>query len=106
MIRARFRFARPGSMKEALDLLADAGGRGRVLGGGSVLVPALSAGLESPSLVLDPGRLGLGSVRESSEDGRIIIGAAATYATLLASDAVRRRLPLLAAMLREVTGGP
>ena len=105
MIRARFRFARPGSMEEALELLADAGGRGRVLGGGSVLVPALSAGLESPSLVLDSGRLGLGGVQEE-EGGCIVIGAAATYATLLASDAVRRRLPLLAAMLREVTGGP
>ncbi|MCR0984862.1 FAD binding domain-containing protein [Roseomonas populi] len=104
MIGARFRFKRPETLEEALDLLAGAGGLGRVIGGGSVLVPALVAGQDAPALVVDIGRLGLGSVREEGSD--VVIGAAATYATLLASEVVRRRLPLLAAMLREVTGGP
>lgn len=104
MIRASFRFVRPNTLNEALDLLAGAGGLGRVIGGGSVLVPALSAGHDAPALVLDTGLLGLAGVRD--EGGEVVIGAATTYATLLASEVVRRRLPLLAAMLREVTGGP
>lgn len=104
MIRSRFRFARPGTMEDAVRLLADAGGRGRVLGGGSVLVPALSGGLDDPDLVLDLRSLRLVEVSQSEDS--VSIGAAATYADLGASAAVRTRLPLLAAMVAEVTGGP
>ena len=66
---------------------------------------ALSMGLEDPKLlVLDLTQLGLGHIRES--DGSVVIGAGATYATLGASEVLRSRLPLLAAMVAEVTGGP
>lgn len=104
MIRKRFAFARPETLEEAARLLAEAGGRGRVLGGGSVLVPALSAGLDDPSLVIDLRRLRLDGIREEGET--VVLGAGATYAQLGASPVVRRRLPLLAAMVDEVTGGP
>ncbi len=104
MIRKRFAFARPETLGEAARLLAEAGGRGRVLGGGSVLVPALSAGLDDPSLVIDLRRLRLDGIREDGEN--VVLGAGATYAQLAASSIVRSRLPLLAAMVDEVTGGP
>ena len=104
MIRSRFTFARPETLQEALRLLADAGGRGRVLGGGSVLVPALSAGLDDPSLVMDLRRLRLDGMREEGET--VVLGAGTTYAQLRASSVVGKRLPLLAAMVDEVTGGP
>ena len=104
MIRRPFDYARPATLVEASRLLAGASGRGRVLGGGSVLVPAMSAGLDSPGLVLDLRRLGLDIVRE--EGGSVVIGAGATYARVRSSPVVRTRLPLLAAMADEVTGGP
>ena len=104
MIRNRFRFARPDTLEQAVHLLAEAGEGGRVLGGGTNLVPALSAGLDDPSLVLDLRRLGLDGIRE--EGGTVAIGAGATYAQLSASPVVRSRLPLLATMVHEVTGGP
>ncbi|WP_018262230.1 FAD binding domain-containing protein [Methylobacterium sp. WSM2598] len=103
MIRSRYRFVRPATLDEATALLAAEGG-GHVLGGGSVLVPALSAGLEDPRLVLDPGRLGLSRVEAT--DLSVTIGAGATYAALGASEAIRTRVPLLAAMVAQVTGGP
>ncbi len=104
MIRSRFAFARPETIGEAARLLAEAGVRGRVLGGGSVLVPALCAGLDDPSLVLDLRHLRLDGIRE--EGGTVVLGAGTTYAQLGASPVVRKRLPLLAAMVDEVTGGP
>ena len=104
MIRTDFGYARPGTLDEAVQLLASADGRGSVLGGGSVLVPAMSSGEEHPSLVLDASCLGLRCIRH--EPDCLVIGAGVTYAELEASDLVTARLPLLAAMVREVTGGP
>ena len=104
MIRKRFSFERPDTLEDATALLAGADGSAKVLGGGSVLVSAMSAGLEAPGLVLDPVRLGLDSIVVAGDT--IAIGARATYAALTASEIVRTRLPLLAAMVREVTGGP
>lgn len=103
MIRRRYSFVSPATLDEATALLAADRG-GRVLGGGSVLVPALSAGLEDPSLVLDLGRLGLSLIEAT--DLAVTIGARATYAALGASEVIRSRVPLLAAMVAEVTGGP
>lgn len=104
MIRAGFAYERPETIVEAVRLLAGADGRGHVLGGGSVLVPAMSAGEVDPALVLDLWRLDLREIRECG-DG-IVIGAGVTYAELEASAIITVRLPLLAAMVREVTGGP
>ena len=104
MIRSAFAYERPERMEDAVRLLAAANGGGRVLGGGSILVPAMSAGDEQPALVLDIARLGLRDIREDSET--VEIGAGVTYAELQASSIVSSRLPLLAAMVLEVTGGP
>jgi len=57
-----------------------------------------------PALVLDLSLLRLHQVHERSDT--IVIGAGVTYAELEASTVVRTRLPLLAAMVMEVTGGP
>lgn len=104
MIRTGFRYGRPDTIEDAVRLLAAADGRGCVLGGGSVLIPALSAGHMDPELILDLARLRLNQI---SDRGDVIaIGAGVTYAELEASAIVRERLPLLAAMVVEVTGGP
>ncbi|MGO8059892.1 xanthine dehydrogenase family protein subunit M [Rhizobium johnstonii] len=104
MIRAPIKFVMPPSLKEAAELLARAGLDGRVVGGGSILVTSMSAGLDHPKVVIDPARLGLDQVVEIK--GGALIGARATYAALLKSQVIRDRLPLLHAMISEVTGGP
>jgi carbon-monoxide dehydrogenase medium subunit len=104
MIRAPFRFERPQSLEEAVEILDQAGDDARVVGGGSILVPALSAGVENPKVVLDPSRLQLDRITEGNEG--VVIGARTTYASLARSDIVRSRLPLLSEMVSQVTGGP
>lgn len=104
MIRRSIKFVLPSSLAEAAELLAKSGTQGRVVGGGSVLVPTMSAGLDQPSVIIDIANLGLNTVVE--KDGGALIGARATYATLLRSKVIRSRLPLLHAMVGEVTGGP
>ncbi|NKL38361.1 molybdopterin dehydrogenase [Rhizobium leguminosarum bv. viciae] len=104
MIRSPIKFEMPSSLDEATKILAEAGSDGRVVGGGSILVSFLSAGLERANVIIDPVRLGLDQVMEV--EGGILVGARVTYAALLKSKLIRGRLPLLHAMVGEVTGGP
>lgn len=103
MIRYAFQYERPQTLPAAVALLREAGTEARVLGGGSMLVPSLSSGLDRARLILDPIRLDLDGVHSDAKTVRI--GARATYATLAASATIRERLPLLAAMVADVTGG-
>jgi len=104
MIRAPIQFELPRSLEEAVAILAKAGPDARVIGGGSILVTALSAGVDAPKVVIDPARLDLDRIVEV--EGAVLIGARATYAALLKSKIVRDRLPLLHTMVSDVTGGP
>jgi carbon-monoxide dehydrogenase medium subunit len=104
MIRAAIQFERPQSLDDALDILAVAGGEARIIGGGSILIPSLSASVDSARIVIDPARLQLDGISE--RNGTVVIGARVTYASLARSEIVRSRLPLLDAMVSQVTGGP
>lgn len=64
----------------------------------------LNAGTMPDRAFLDLSRLGaLRRIRE--EDGRLVIGALATFTDLIRSRHVRRRLPMLVAAARQI-GGP
>ena len=52
-----FRYARPGSLDEAVALLGDAGALARVLAGGQSLIPLLAQRLLRPELVVDINRI-------------------------------------------------
>ncbi len=84
--------------------MALAGGRILVIGGGSVVLPALSAGLEDPALVIDTSRLAMNQIHPTISG--VAIGATATYADVLRNALVRESLPLFASMIAQVTGGP
>lgn len=103
MIPTRFDYAAPASAQEGVRLLAERPPAVRVLGGGTWLVPELSRGEARPALVVDLRRAGLGAIDDDGD--RVRIGAMATYADLLASATVARRLPLLHLMAAGVTGG-
>ena len=81
MIPAATRYARAGSLEEALDLLAEPDAK--VLAGGQSLIPVLKLRIARPSLLVDVGALGLDEIRE--RDGEVRIGALATWDDLARS---------------------
>jgi aerobic carbon-monoxide dehydrogenase medium subunit len=95
-----FAYARPGSLDEALRLLADNAGRGRLLAGGQSLGPMLNLRLATPELVIDIGRL-RELQRFETTDGALVIGAGVCHA-----DIEDGRVPDLASgLLRRVAAG-
>jgi aerobic carbon-monoxide dehydrogenase medium subunit len=76
---ADFAYVRPGSLEEALRLLADNAGRGRLLAGGQSLGPMLNLRLATPELVIDVGRLPELQRVETTNDG-LVIGAGVCHA--------------------------
>lgn len=103
MIGHRFDFHQPKELDEAADLLARFGEDASVLGGGTMLVPSMSANLVRPAHLVGLSALGLDSIELDGTHLRI--GAMTTYAQLLASPIVASHAPLLAAMAAQVTGG-
>jgi xanthine dehydrogenase YagS FAD-binding subunit len=77
-------YARPGSLEEALSLLA---GEGAVaMGGATDLAGQLDRGLRSPSLLVDLQAAGLGEI--SADGDGLVIGATVTLADLAESELV------------------
>ncbi len=75
------RYEAPGSIDEAVALLAAANGKARVLAGGTDLLVQLRAGMISPELVVDVKRIP--ETRAiAAEDGGFRIGAAVSGAEL------------------------
>jgi CO/xanthine dehydrogenase FAD-binding subunit len=82
MRAASFRYVRPESVDEALDVLGELGDEAAVLAGGQSLVPMLSMRLANPETLIDIGRLeGLAGV-EAGPDGTVTVGALTTHREL------------------------
>lgn len=97
---AGFSYHRPGTLAEALALLAATPGA-KVLAGGQSLVPLLSMRLAAPSALVDiNGIAGLGEV--SADGAGVSFGATVRHATLLADSGVAASQPLVPAALRQV----
>jgi CO/xanthine dehydrogenase FAD-binding subunit len=104
MIPRPFDYERPGSIDEAVSVLAAAGGRdAKLIAGGQSLVPMLSLGLARPDLLVDVSRLELDGVE--AVDGRVRVGATTRHRTLELDPQVRSLLPLAADAARHV-GNP
>ena len=96
---APFRYADPGTLDEALAVLADEGEGAKVLAGGQSLLPLLSMRLAAPTTLVDINRVpGLDTV-EATGDG-VRVGALVRHNTLLGDSpdaiAAARVQPLLA----------
>jgi carbon-monoxide dehydrogenase medium subunit len=99
MFPAKFAYAAPSSLQEALGLLEDPDAK--VIAGGHSLLPLMKLRLAQPKLLVDIGRIpGLAYVR--SEDGVLAIGAMATYRDIQLSQDVHQRAPVLAEAAHEV----
>jgi carbon-monoxide dehydrogenase medium subunit len=96
---APFRYADPGTLDEALAVLADEGEGAKVLAGGQSLLPLLSMRLAAPTTLVDINRVpGLDTV-EATGDG-VRVGALVRHNQLLGDSpdatAAARVQPLLA----------
>ena len=54
---ARFRYAAPERLEEALELLGEYGNEAKVLAGGQSLVPLMNLRLAKPSVLVDINRI-------------------------------------------------
>jgi carbon-monoxide dehydrogenase medium subunit len=99
MFPAKFAYAAPSSLQEAVGLLEDPDAK--ILAGGHSLLPLMKLRLAQPKLLVDIGRIpGLSYVR--SENGHLSIGAMTTYRQIQLSDVVHQQAPVLAEAAHEV----
>jgi len=95
VIPAAFEYYAPGSIGEAVSLLARLGGESKLLAGGHSLLPMMKLRFAQPAHLIDLNRVAdLRGIRE--ERGELVIGAMTTEAELIASSVVRNKVPLLA----------
>ena len=95
MIPAAFEYYAPGSIGEAVSLLARLGGESKLLAGGHSLLPMMKLRFAQPAHLIDLNRIAdLRGIRE--ERGELVIGAMTTEAELIGSSVVRNKVPLLA----------
>ncbi|WP_029430559.1 xanthine dehydrogenase family protein subunit M [Blastococcus sp. URHD0036] len=92
---APFRYADPGSLDEALDVLVAEGAGAKVLAGGQSLIPLLSMRLAAPATLVDINRVPDLDTVEATGDG-VRVGALVRHVGLLHDAAAARVQPLLA----------
>ena len=77
-----FQYERPGSVDEALTLLAEHGDEAKVLSGGQSLVPTMNFRLARPEILIDIGQVaGLGQIER--RNGHLSIGARVRHEELV-----------------------
>jgi carbon-monoxide dehydrogenase medium subunit len=95
VIPAPFAYARPTTVEEALQAIAEGGEDVKVLAGGQSLIPVMRLRLAAPETVVDLGRVTeLRGVRE--EEDAIVVGAMTTHSDVLADPLIRQYAPLVA----------
>ena len=94
MIPGPFEYHRPGSVDEALALLARHGEDGRVIAGGHSLVPMMKLRLAAPEHLIDLRNLAeLRGIREA--EGSLEIGAMTTQYEIIESELLQALCPIL-----------
>src|SRR5258705_9683725 len=93
MIPASFDYVRATSLAQAIGLLQKDSDGTRLVAGGHTLIPTLKLRLASPALLVDIG--GITELKGIEVGDRIRIGGLTTHAELLASETLRKMLPVL-----------
>ena len=101
MIPTAFDYKRAASVQEAVALLKEADGDGRLLAGGHSLIPLMKLRLSEPGLLIDiAGVPGIRGISESG--GEITIGAATTHHDVEVSDLLAAQAPIVAEAAAEI----
>ncbi len=96
-----FTYHRPGTVDEAVELLAALGGSGKVLAGGQSLVPLMSMRLAAPEHLVDINHIP-GLDRVDVDEHVVRVGAMARHRSVERHEGARRAVPLLAQGLAHV----
>jgi len=94
LIPAAFEYHRPGSVKEAVALLAKLGEDAHLIAGGHSLIPMMKLRMAQPEHLVDLRDIAdLKDIKE--EGGTLVIGALATQAEVIGSDLLAGKCPIL-----------
>lgn len=100
-----FRYCRPQTLHEALELLARFGDDARVIAGGQSLLPAMALRLSEPAVLVDVARIeALRGIREVP--GGLRVGAMSRHQEVEHSPLVTSYAPLLAQAMPYVAHAP
>jgi aerobic carbon-monoxide dehydrogenase medium subunit len=95
VIPAPFAYARPTTVEEALQAIADGGEDVKILAGGQSLIPVMRLRLAAPETVVDLTRVS--ELRGVRDDGdAIVIGAMTTHHDVLVDPLIAQHAPLIA----------
>ncbi|MGH8992089.1 MAG: FAD binding domain-containing protein [Acidimicrobiia bacterium] len=101
MYPPRFHYEAPSSLDEALQLLAMYQGEAKVLSGGMSLIPLMKLRFASPSAIIDVNNIpGLDYLTE--EGGQLRVGALVRNRTLVQSEVLRARYPLMRSVVPQI----
>lgn len=101
MIPSTFSYVQAQSVREAIQLLQESNGEGKLLAGGHSLVPLLKFRLTTPGTLIDIGNVEeLRGVRK--EENRIVVGALTSYKQILQDPMISEHLPVLAEAVRQI----
>ena len=92
MIPASFDYVRASSLAQAISLLQKDPDGSKLVAGGHTLIPTLKLRLASPALLIDI--TGIEELKGIEVGDRVRIGALTTHAVLLASEPLRKVLPI------------
>jgi carbon-monoxide dehydrogenase medium subunit len=93
----RFRYLRPSSVEEAVEILAEYGDEAKVLAGGQSLIPMMNMRLARPAVLVDINRVAGLTYVTDRQDG-VAFGASTRQRSLELDDSIPERLPLLPAV--------
>lgn len=97
-----FNYVRAGSVAEAVQALAAHDGEAKIIAGGQSLVPMLNFRLLAPAALIDiNGIAELNGITETA-DGGLRLGALTRHKTVLNSQSVRDRFPVVAEAMKHV----
>jgi carbon-monoxide dehydrogenase medium subunit len=94
MLLSEVGYARPETLEQALEVLAENSGA-RALAGGQTLINVMKSRAASPDVLVDLSSIPSLDAIDLAADGTLTIGAMTTYSTLLASAEAKAR-PILA----------
>ena len=100
MLPSRFEYHRPGSVEEALGMLAELEDA-KVLAGGQSLIPVMKLRFAAPAHLVDINRVpGLDGIAEA--DGSLRVGALVRHNQMASSETVAAGYPMIAAAAPQI----
>lgn len=101
MIPSTFDYVLANSVEDAIQLLQESGGEGKLLAGGHSLVPLMKFRLTTPGKLIDISRIAeLQGIRKEYE--RLVVGSLTTHRQLINDPLVQEHIPVLAEAARQI----